>query len=203
MRPRWPWVALGLFVLAVAAPIAIGAMHDDLARKIEVYRAFLRQYGEGHQLNLANATTRFDAPSDSVLVCAPTVLLTTLLSRRTRTTALRQSDFPGLAVRIVDPADQVEQIEIHDPSTNIRSARDIDDAVSAAFDAGLLEVSEVGFDVTGRRAVLSYSFRCECFAGTAASPCLNDLRKAGSGPEGNAAEVGFRERCGSRVERPK
>lgn len=152
------WVLCG--VVLVGLMLAVPAIHDNRERKLEVYRAFVSAYSEGYRINLANVTTRFDAETQGVISCAPTVLATTLVSRLFRTTTLNQSDFPNSSIHIVDPEDQAAQVRIHDPGMNISSESDIDRAVADAFEAGLLQVSEVGFDVTGQHAILTFSFTC-------------------------------------------
>ena len=152
---------IGLTALLLAIP----ALQDNRERKLEVYRAFVSAYSEGNRVNLANVTTRFDAESAGATTCAPTILATALLSDRLRTTTINQSDFQSSFVHVVDPEDQAVQVRIHDPSMNIRSEDNIDRAVADAFDAGFLQVSEVGFDITGQHAMLTYSFICGMLCG--------------------------------------
>ncbi|MBX3428767.1 MAG: hypothetical protein KF779_04190 [Hyphomonadaceae bacterium] len=157
------WVLSGIALAAVL--LAVPAIYDNRERKLEVYRAFVSAYSEGHRVNLANVTTRFDAETEGVISCAPTVLATTLVSRLFRTTTLNQTDFADSSIHVVDPDDQAAQVRIHDPSMNISSESDVDRAVADAFEAGLLQVSEVGFDITGQHAMLTFSFRCGMLCG--------------------------------------
>lgn len=166
---KWVLLAIGFAGL----PLVIPAVYDNRERKLEVYRAFATAYSEGHRVNLANVTTRFDAETGGVISCAPTVLATTLFSRLFRTTALSQSDFQNSSIRIVDPEDQAAQVRIHDPEMNISSEGDIDGAVADAFEAGLLQVSEVGFDVTGQHAMLTFSFTCGSLCGHGGTALLD------------------------------
>lgn len=153
---KWMLGGIGL----VAVLLAIPAAYDNRERKMEVYRAFVSAYAEGDRVNLANVTTRFDAETDGVIACAPTVLATTLVSRLFRTTTLSQSDFQISALHVVDPEEQAMLVQTHDPDINIFSEDDIDRAVADAFEAGILQVSEVGFDITGQHAMLTFSFTC-------------------------------------------
>lgn len=149
----------------VALLVIVPVLNNDRARKVEVYRAFAAQYSEGHAVNLAEVTTRFDAPNKDVLMCAPSVLLTTAASRHFRMQTFTQSDFSGSSIRVVDPDVQRLLVRSHDPSRNITSYGDIDGAVEAGFDAGLLQVSDVGFDITGQSAILTFSFSCGMLCG--------------------------------------
>lgn len=169
MRPIW--IALALSAIA-ALPVIIPALNNDRARKLEVYRAFAASYGEGNAVNLANVTTRFDSQNEDVLMCAPSVLLTTAATRHFRTQTFAQSDFAGSPIRVVDPDIQRLLIRTHDPSRNIMGDDNIDEAIQAAFDAGLLQVSDVGFDITGQRAVLTFSFSCGMLCGHAGTAML-------------------------------
>lgn len=153
------WLATsGVLVGLIAAVAATPAFVENRARKIEVYQAFVLAYAEGEPINLANRTTRFNASNDAVLGCAPTAFATTVIARHFRTVRLSQADFPRTAVRIVDPAVQVEHFI--EPLHEISSEADLEGPVEAAIAAGMLEVSDVGFDITGQRALLSFSFSC-------------------------------------------
>lgn len=153
---QWVLSAIGFAAFLLAVP----AVYDNRERKLEVYRAFVSAYSEGHRVNLANVTSLFDAETEGVISCAPSVLATTLASRWFRTTALKQRDFSNSSVHIVDPEDQAAQVRIHDPMNNISNESDIDRAVAGAFDAGLLQVSEIGFDISGQHALFTFSFYC-------------------------------------------
>lgn len=154
------WLAASALLSAclIAFVAATPAFVENRARKIEVYQAFVSAYAEDEPINLANRTTLFSASNDAVLGCAPTVLATTAIVRHFRTVRLSQADFPRTAVRIVDPAVQVEHFI--EPLHEISSQADLEGAVEAAIAAGMLEVSDVGFDITGQRALLSFSFSC-------------------------------------------
>src|SRR5215470_11282054 len=67
-RVRGLWIALGL-VGVIALLVALPALLDQRERKIQVYRAFIGAYSEGQRINLANVTTRFDAPNEAVFDC--------------------------------------------------------------------------------------------------------------------------------------
>lgn len=182
---------IGLTALLLAIP----AVYDNRERKLDVYRAFVSAYSEGHRVNLANVTTRFDAETDGAIACAPTILATTLVSRVFRTTTLDQSDFQSPSVHIVNPEDQAAQVRIHDPSMNISNESDIDRAVANAFNAGLLQVSEVGFDITGQHAMLTFPSLVEDCADTEAQHCLTAWAIAGFG----RSAVADRSGCPDRV----
>jgi hypothetical protein len=141
------------------------ALIENRTRKLEVYRAFIQAYNEGHPTNLSNVAHRFDAENAGVLACAPSALITTAISRHFRTLRFTQDDFLHAPVRVVDPHLQRAVVRARDPNTNIAEEADIDDALQDAFDAGLLEVSDIGFDVTGQRAIFTFSFSCGMLCG--------------------------------------
>lgn len=169
MRVRW--IALALSII-VALLVIVPVLNNDRARKLEVYRAFAVHYGEGNAVNLAEVTTRFDARNEDVMMCAPSVLLTTAATRHFRTQTFTQSDFADSPVRVVDPEVQRLLVHTHDPGRNITGDGDIEEAIQAAFNAGLLQVSDVGFDITGQRAVLTFSFSCGMLCGHAGTAML-------------------------------
>lgn len=168
---RFTLIALALSAI-VATPVIAPALNNDRDRKLEVYRAFASQYGEGNAVNLADATTRFDASNEDVLMCAPSVLLTTAATRHFRTQTLTQSDFADSSIRVVAPEIQGLLVQINDPDSNITSENDIAGALQDAFDAGLLQVSDVGFNITGQRAVLTFSFSCGMLCGHSGTAML-------------------------------
>lgn len=168
---RLAWIAVAL-PLIVTLPMIVPMLNNDRARKIEVYRAFAEHYGEGNAVNLANVTTRFDAPSEDVLMCAPSVLLTTAATRHFRTQTFAQEDFPVAPIRVVNPDIQHLLVRDRDPSRNISGEGNIDEAIRDAFEAGLLQVSDIGFDITGQRAVLTFSFSCGTLCGHAGTAML-------------------------------
>lgn len=158
--------AVGLLALLFAVLAISYNRENNLERKLEVYRAFVSAYSEGHRIiNLANATRPFDVEIEAMSLCAPSVFATRLFSRHSPPPALTQRDFPSTAVRVVDPQAQANQVRIHDPDANIANLSDIDHAVDEAFNAGLLQVSDVGFDLTGQHAIFTYSFRCGMLCG--------------------------------------
>ena len=148
-----------------AVLFAAPAITNNRVQKIEVYRAFVSSYAEGNAVNLSNVTHRFDATSEAIIACAPSAFVTTAISRHFRTQSFAQSDFPEDSVRIVDPGVQIALMRAHDPSATIAEGSDVDDAVGAAFAAGLLQVSDIGFDISGQHALLTYSFSCGSLCG--------------------------------------
>jgi hypothetical protein len=72
----------------------------------------------------------------------------------------------GPRVHRVDPKVQAEKIKESDPGRAIRQGKSVEDAVRGGFASGLLEISEVVFDKTGRYAMMSYSFRCGSLCGS-------------------------------------
>jgi hypothetical protein len=161
---RFTLIALALSAI-VATPVIAPVLNNDRDRKLEVYSAFAAHYGEGNAVNLADVTTRFDASNEDVLMCAPSVLLTTAATRHFRTQTFAQDDFAASPIRVVDPEIQGLLVQINDPDRNITSENDLAGALEDAFDAGLLQVSDVGFNITGQRAVLTFSFSCGMLCG--------------------------------------
>jgi hypothetical protein len=141
-----------------------------------VYRAFLESFSDGQPLNLSRDTVRFDASAAAVLRCAPSVLLTSALPRAGEASPLEQADFPDTSVRVVDPNVQALVVRMRDPSLAIREAHDLDVAVEAAFDAALLKVSDVRFDLLGQHALMTYSFSCGMLCGSGGTERFDRIR---------------------------
>jgi len=59
-------------------------------------------------------------------------------------------------LRIVDP--KIHKVQ--DPQDGMRTGQSVESAVKAGFDAGLLTLSEIIFDVNHKRAAFHYSFYC-------------------------------------------
>ena len=63
-------------------------------------------------------------------------------------------------IHVVNADAQLAKLREHDPGSLIRQGKKVEDAVSEGFASGLLTLSEVVFDKTGRYAVMSFGFRC-------------------------------------------
>lgn len=165
-------IAFASIVAAATVLLIAPALIDNRDQKLEIYRAFTAAYGEGNPINLARIARRFDARNEDVLACAPTVLVTTAISRRFRTVRFMQSDFDDPTVRVVDPGVQRALVHAYDPNTSIAAGVEVGEALSRAYEVGLLEVSDVGVDLTGRRALLTYSFTCGRLCGHSGTAIL-------------------------------
>lgn len=135
-------------------------MTDD---EVAVYQTFLRMYTSGTEsLNLANRTTPADMVDDH---CLKGIDWQDLASLRKRSRLLSPDVVKDGRVNLVDPVSQTAAVKSHDPGRTIPSGQSIDEAVRMAFEAGLLQVSEIIFDRTHQHALLSYSFNCGMLCG--------------------------------------
>jgi hypothetical protein len=125
------------------------------AEQVGVYQAFLQGYLEGDRgtINLAENTISFAPDKDDFDGCMKGFPATKPL---TEVHSLRSVFAANKKVRLVDP----ETHQIRDPGDAIRQGQSVDDAVNAGFNAGLLTLSEIGFNAKRERAALRYSFHC-------------------------------------------
>ena len=82
------------------------------------------------------------------------------LTRASRSFRFLPRSISSKFIRLVDEDSQIALVQTSDPENTIRAGGSVDAAVSEAFANGLFEVSEIAFDKTGQKAIVSYSFRC-------------------------------------------
>jgi hypothetical protein len=157
------WTA---FLVAISSALCIAQQQPTLSQtpltteQVAVYRAFLHSYNNGSnaKLNLSIATV---LPDLTDLKSGTGCLKGISLQPQTPPAVHRfSSDFDSANVKLVDPDIQSKRVRENDPSNAIRKGGSVDDAVSAGFAAGLLTLSEIVFDKTGKYAVMSFSFVC-------------------------------------------
>lgn len=136
------------------------------ADEIAIYRAVLRTYSAGKDLNLKVAdttypldpnasTTGFDQPE-----CLRGVELDNLSRASSSYHELPADVLPSKAMRLVDAKRQAKIVHSNDPSNTIRKGKPVGDAVKAAFSAGLFSMSEIAFDKGHHFAAVRYTFWC-------------------------------------------
>jgi hypothetical protein len=164
MRPLRVTLLLCITVIAAAQQpsqpkLAVTPLTSE---QIAVYRAFLADYNSGSKrvLNVANITDPFEPDTDPMISD----------DKNGRDTCLRAfpphinvsevhllpSDLESAQIRLVNPTKH----KLADPGDNIRSPQDVDAAVEAGFDHGLMTLSEVVFYTQHGIAAFSYSFVC-------------------------------------------
>jgi len=140
--------------------------------QIEVYRVFLSSYTNGSKaphLNLAKRTSALELSKEVGEGCLKGIDLDSsahpdsIVHEFDSKTPLRQH------ITIVDPEEQNKAVEENDPSRTMRRGTPVNRAVSNAFAAGLLTLSEVAFDKTHQKAVMSFSFVCGGLCGHGAT----------------------------------
>jgi hypothetical protein len=149
---RWILVAALAFTACCNAPT-----DEETA---SVYRAFLTHWSEGAEANVAEHTIPLEVTAAELRQCMPLALFTDVQRARSTTHNLREDLQSTALIRLVDPETQRLEIEANDASRTIVDGLPIDDALDSAFASGLVQLSEITFDVTGRRAVLGYQFSC-------------------------------------------
>lgn len=161
--------ALLLLTLVVAVPATAADRKPALSKasmtpdQIAVYRVFLNSYSNGSNsklYNLANRTFPLDLSDDKGKGgCLDGLVFDD--SQHPDSTFHKFDPHVALPnVRFVDPDKQQEAVKENDPSRTIHRGKPVNDAVEAAFNSGILTLSEVAFDKTGDFAVMSFSFVC-------------------------------------------
>jgi hypothetical protein len=149
------------------------------AREREVLAEFVKGYAAGHtQMNVSDRTIALDIEMWELAKCAPGVHFRGLRDLRRGGRTLGEIEVTSLEIRSVDKARQNEVIDRREPSAAIqRGVTDIDRLVRDAFETGMLSLSGVSFDSSGRYALLSYGFRCGGLCGHGGTVVLE--RKSG------------------------
>jgi hypothetical protein len=135
------------------------------ADQVAVYRAFLKDYdnGSGSDLNLSELTMPFD-PDDTFTEikagegCLKGLSFASLSAKDIHRFSGEFNEFKR--IHLADPEQQRQKIKEADPGVNIRKGVEVKDAVAAGFAAGLLTLSEVVFDRSGKYALMAFSFQC-------------------------------------------
>lgn len=147
------------FVLLCSTAVAVAqapvqSIKPVATNQLEVYRAFLSdwQAGSKSRLNVANATDPFQPDKDDLQGCMKSFPK----HSRAMETHLFPEQFTNERIHLSDPA----TYKVADVGEFMRRREDLDSAVQAAFEAGLMTLSEVLFDRTHRLAALNFSFTC-------------------------------------------
>lgn len=157
---------------ATATPVALT---DD---EIAAYRTFLTSYSNGSpaRMNLANRTIPFKlSESDRASGCLRGIVLPDIESVRSMDRTLDPKIVVGLNAILVDPERQSSVVRANDPSHKIGRGESVDDAVTAAFASGLLQVSEITFDRAHKYAVMRFSFSCGMLCGHGGTVVLRSV----------------------------
>jgi hypothetical protein len=136
------------------------------ADQIEIYRVFLANYNNGSKstLNLSENTTSFDFERyGGKESCIASLKLDSNSGQQVHRFDAQFHDFAD--IRLVNPNEQSQKIKEGDPEMGMRQGKSVEEAVKAGFAAGLLTLSEIVFDSTGRFAAMSFSFRCGALCG--------------------------------------
>lgn len=86
------------------------------------------------------------------------------LARATRSFRVLPRGISSRRVRLVDAESQLASVRGSDPEN--RAGESVSAAVTNAFSNGLFELSEIAFDKTGQKAIVSYSFVCGHLCGS-------------------------------------
>jgi hypothetical protein len=149
------------------------------AEQLAVYKAMFVSWFEDSKLsgNLAIQTEPLDLKADYWYAsCLKGLLLESIspgIVHRFRTEDL--NSLGSGALHLVDPEEQSEVNDEHDPGKAIRNGKPVDDAVEDGFSHGLLTVSEIRFDKTHTHALVQFSFRCGMLCGHA-TPMLMEKK---------------------------
>lgn len=151
------------------------------AEQVAVYRTFLRFYAKGSDRVLYVADTtewlgvsdikedadcsrsfgqiEFDEPKGS----GPTI------HRLDSSLAIAGH------IALVDSASQSEKVRQNDPSKTMHEGKTVDRGVSDAFTSALLTLSEIVFDKSHHKALMSFSFSCGKLCGSTAIVMLREV----------------------------
>ena len=138
------------------------AMTDE---QLAIYRAVLNDYMKDSRggLNLAKKTYPLEFDTGCVQGFRPEQTDNSVPVVHAFATA------PAPNVVLVDPEQQESKVKENDPQHRIKKAIDeresvtdeqLDESLKLAFSTGLFSVSEIIFDKSHRRAMVSYSFVC-------------------------------------------
>ncbi len=160
--------AVTLLLIAALTPLAARRPKATLAKtpltdeQVAVYQAFLAQYdnGAGGPVNLGNRTVPFELSDGDRKGCGSGLDLQDLDTLSSTTHHLSAELAREGRFTLVDPEQQTEIVKKNDPGNTIHAGKSVEDAVKAAFAAGLLGLSEIAFDREHRFAVLHFSFFC-------------------------------------------
>jgi hypothetical protein len=162
---RLVFVVLLAIARCAAEDKAVESKDPLTAEEIAVYKAFIASYdnGSGTKTNLSEVTMPLNTKKETCMM--PDVHWVGMEKKANTFHRIRGDEF-GPKVHRVDPKAQAERIKESDPGGAIRQGKSVENAVRDGFASGLLELSEVVFDETGRFAMMSYSFRCGSLCGS-------------------------------------
>ncbi|HVN06570.1 MAG TPA: hypothetical protein VMT86_19260 [Bryobacteraceae bacterium] len=147
-----------LAALLVAASGAAPVSSDAVA----VYRSFLRshEWGSSGPVRLANTTIPLKISGSERKSCVAGIDFPDEACKGTAVYHLEASVVEGTAAVLVDAQHQRELIGAYERARGSHPERSAEETTRGAVALGLLQVSEVAFDVTRQYAVMSYRFAC-------------------------------------------
>jgi hypothetical protein len=158
------------------------------ADEVAIFRAVLKNYlKDSHGVMLlGDKTVPIEQSPTSVRTCADQISAPLDPDARATIHQIGPSVVAGLRVRLVDPDAQNKEVKRNDPQRLIHDAIDqgvqvtnkqLDDSLTKAFESGLLMLSEIVFDATHLRAVVTYSFYCGSLCGNGNTLALRKVGK--------------------------
>jgi len=160
-------LALIAAALLAGACIAQAQPGADADREtLAVYETFLSGYAQdGQTINLASRSATLNVDADAAADCAGEGIAFPDLAAVSQRTRPLSALAANPRVRLVEAEAQRAVIAASDPRTAIAAGRSIDEAVEAAFAAGMLELSDVAFSADGGHALMRFSFVCGALCG--------------------------------------
>ena len=175
----------GLVVLLLAVSCAAGSDASKVTvskspltpEQIAVYNVFLSAYnnGAGGIVNLGNQTIKLNLSNQDADECLSGTKLENLAETNSTVHTIGPEAIDSKKYRLVDANQQAAQIRKNDPSRTVGEGRSIENAVSAAFASGLLEISEIAFDKEHHYAVMRFRFVCGGLCGNGATLVLEKI----------------------------
>jgi hypothetical protein len=169
--------AMGRRILVIVAALLIGMPVTSgqtnkptlsktplTAEELEVYGIFLDSFvgKEKESVNFSDRTFPLTLPdADNQGRCLEGIKLKNASEAQQAIHVFESSIADGLAIHLVD----VRKYKLKDPGKAIKNGQSVGSAVDAGFQAGVLSVSEIGFDETHNFAVFKFSFICGSLCG--------------------------------------
>jgi hypothetical protein len=136
--------------------------------EIAIYNAVLKRWNSKSSkqlLRVSNRTTPLDQ-NISDCECLKGINIESV-EKATRSFHLLTRDaLTSKAIRLVDAEEQSQIMQANDPHNLMTKGVSVRSALEEAFANGLFTLSEIAFDKTNQRAIVSYSFVCGSLCGT-------------------------------------
>ena len=139
--------------------------------QLSVYRDFLKVWRPAmvETLNISTQTESLEHTSaDGEILCMNGFDAETMTENVLhRFTAADSSKLASVGINLVDRDAQLKEVETFDPMNGVQKGESVETAVRNGYNHGLFSFSEIQFDKTHERAVLTYSFYCgqQCGSG--------------------------------------